>query len=256
MKLRPLALALCAGLLLAAPAAWPQARKPGERKAPPKTEAAEKKQAPKKKGEASAPMSWYALRVTRGDTGVIVTNLWSAGRNLRAEAVLSGVPIVQLVSGEWYYVIDGLGQTGVAIRRSPKALQADLGRDARRPFGNEAADLQARGAELVREEEVGGRKARVLRLTDAMGRHEVWVTDDASALPIRIDSTDRDSGVHVVTDYVDWLSEMNLPPAFFEPDPRIQVERLEYEEYRQRASQGRVGPAPVLFSDLLHGPQS
>lgn len=244
MKLRPIALALCATLLLPAAGAWAQARKT-EKKAPAKKEAAQKK------GARSAPTSWYALRVTRGDTGVIVTSLWSAGRNLRAEAVLGGVPIVQLVSGEWYYVIDGLRHVGMAVRRSPKALQADL--QPGRPFGNEAVDLQARGAELIREEEVGGRKARVLRLTDQMGRHEVWVTDDASALPIRIDSTDRDSGVHIVTDYVDWLSELDLPPAFFEPDPRIQVERLEYDEYVQRSAQGPLGPAPVLFGDLLHG---
>jgi len=247
MKLRPLALALCALLLGAAPDAGAQARSP-EKKAPAKKEAP----APRK-GARAAPKSWYALRVMRGDTGVIVQNLWSAGRSLRAEAVLDGVPILQLVSGEWYYVIDGVRQLGIAVRRSPKALQADLSAPAGRPFGNEATDLQARGGELVREETVGDRKARVLRLTDQKGRHEVWVTDDPSALPIRIDSTDRDSGVHVVTDYVDWLSDMMLPPAFFEPDPRVQLERLEYDEYVQRASQGPVGPAPVLFSDLLHG---
>jgi hypothetical protein len=86
-----------------------------------------------------------------------------------------------------------------------------------------------------------------------MGRHEVWVTADDSALPIRIDSTDRESGVHIVTDYVDWLSAVELPAAFFDPDPRIQLERLEYDEYVQRATQGPVGPAPVLFGDLLHG---
>src|SRR5690606_27196666 len=178
--------------------------------------------------------------VTRGDTGVIVTSLWSSGRNLRAEAVLSGVPIQQLVNGEWYYVIDGVRHTGMAVRRSPKALQQDLANPGARPFGNEGADLEARGAELVREEEVGGRKTKVLRLTDALGRHEVWVTDDESALPIRIDSTDRNSGVHIVTDYVDWLSEVDLPPAFFEPDPRVQIERLEYDEYVQRAARGPV----------------
>jgi hypothetical protein len=247
MKVRPIALALCATLLLAAPGAWAQARKKSEKKAPPAKEAAQKK------GAKSAPQSWYALRVTSGDTGVFVTILWSAGRSMRAEAVLSGVPILQMVSGEWYYVIDGVRQVGMAVRRSPAALQADLAHKARRPFGNEAADLQARGAELVREEEVNGRKVKVLRLTDQMGRHEVWVTDDESALPIRIDSTDRESGVHVVTNYLDWLSQIELPPPFFEPDPRVQLERLEYDEYLQRSAQGPVGPAPVLFGDLLHG---
>src|SRR5690606_11137434 len=184
---RPLLLVALAALLLAAPTASGQGARTGERKKP----AAAAKAAPEKKGARSAASSWYALRVTRGDTGVIVTSLWSSGRNLRAEAVLSGVPIQQLVDGEWYYVIDGMRHTGMAVRRSPKALEQDLARPARRPFGNEGADLEARGAELVREEELGGRKAKVLRLTDAMGRHEVWVTDDESALPIRIDSTDR-----------------------------------------------------------------
>lgn len=252
MKLRPIALALLAALLFAAPDAGAQGARSGEKKAAPKQEAPAK-QAKGKKGARATPTSWYALRVTRGDTGVIVTSLWSAGRHLRAEAVLSGVPIVQLVSGEWYYVIDGLRHTGIAVRRSPKALQQDLATPTARPFGNEAADLEARGAELVREEEVGGRKAKVLRLTDQMGRHEVWVTDDASALPIRIDSTDRESGVHIVTDYVDWLSEVELPAAFFEPDPRIQIQRLEYDEYLQRSPQSPLGPAPVIFGDLLHG---
>lgn len=246
---RPLLLVALAALLLAAPTASGQGARTGERKKP----AAAAKAAPEKKGARSAASSWYALRVTRGDTGVIVTSLWSSGRNLRAEAVLSGVPIQQLVDGEWYYVIDGMRHTGMAVRRSPKALEQDLARPARRPFGNEGADLEARGAELVREEELGGRKAKVLRLTDAMGRHEVWVTDDESALPIRIDSTDRSSGVHIVTDYVDWLSEVDLPAAFFEPDPRIQIERLEYDDYVKRASRGPIGPAPVIFGDLLHG---
>jgi hypothetical protein len=249
MKLRPTVLALIALLALAAADAGAQARQT-EKKAPPKKEAPAKA-AKGEKGARAKPKNWYALRVTRGDTGVIVANLWSAGRNLRAEAVLSGIPVAQVVNGEWYYVIDGLRQTGLAVRRSPAALQKDL--SAGRPFGNEAAELAARGAELIREEEIGGRKAKVLRHTDQMGRHEVWVTDDASALPIRIDSTDRDSGVHIVTDYVDWLSEIELPPAFFEPDPRIQFERIEYDEYVQRSSQGPVGPAPVLFGDLLHG---
>lgn len=196
---------------------------------------------------------WYALRITRGDTGVIVTHFWSRGRSLRAEAVLSGVLIQQIVSGEWYYVIDGVRGTGIAVRRSAEALQFDRTHPRARPFGNEAADLIARGAEVVRDEQVGGRKAKVHRLTDEQGRHEIWVTDDASALPVRIDSTDRNSGVHIITDYVDWLSAVQAPTAFFEPDPRIQLERIEYDEYMERASRERLGPAPVLFGDLLHG---
>ncbi len=202
----------------------------------------------------SESAGWYSLRITRGDSGVIVTHFWSSGRSMRAEAVLSGVLIQQIVSGEWYYVIDGVRGTGIAVRRSAAALQFDRSHPRVRPFGNEAADLIARGAEVVREEQVGGRKATVHRLTDAQGRHEIWVTADQAALPVRIDSTDRNSGAHIVTDYVDWLSAVQAPASFFEPDPRVQLERIEYDEYMQRASRERLGPAPVLFGDLLHGP--
>lgn len=202
---------------------------------------------------ASESEGWYALRITRGDTGVIVTHFWSRGRSMRAEAVLSGALIQQIVSGEWYYVIDGIRGTGIAVRRSADALEFDRKHPNARPFGNEAADLIARGAELVREEQVAGRKAKVHRLTDEQGRHEIWVTDDASALPVRIDSTDRNSGAHIITDYVDWLSGFQTPEAFFEPDPRVQLERIEYDEYMERASRERLGPAPILFGDLLHG---
>ncbi len=212
-----------------------------------------KREAPEPRGGTTESSGWYALRITRGDAGIIVTHFWSTGRSMRAEAVLSGVLIQQIVSGEWYYVIDDVRGTGIAVRRSAAALEYDRSNPGVRPFGNEAADLIARGAELVREEQVGDRKAKVYRLTDEQGRHEIWVTDDASALPVRIDSTDRSSGAHVITDYVDWLSAIQASAAFFEPDPRVQIERIEYDEYMDRASRERLGPAPVLFGDLLHG---
>ena len=211
------------------------------------------REAPEPKGGTTESSGWYALRITRGDAGVIATHFWSTGRSLRAEAVLSGVLIQQIVSGEWYYVIDDVRGTGIAVRRSAAALEYDRSNPSVRPFGNEAADLIARGAEQVREEQVAGRKARIYRLTDEQGRHEIWVTDDATALPVRIDSTDRNSGAQVITDYVDWLSAIEAPAAFFEPDPRVQLERIEYAEYMDRASRERLGPAPVLFGDLLHG---
>jgi hypothetical protein len=216
--------------------------------------AAEEKRSPKKAQpeKPTAAPTWYGQRFTHGDAGLIVAHLWSKGRKLRAETVLQGVPITTLVSGEFYYVIDGMRGTGIAVRRSAAALQEDRTRSGDRPFGTEGADLLAKGAELVREEKIAGRACKVYRLTDQLGRHEVSITDDKAALPLRIDSVDRDSGVHVVTDYVDWLREMELPDAFFEPDPRVQLVRMEYEEYLSRSSQGPVGPAPVLFGDLLH----
>ncbi len=231
---------LLAGVVLSPSRAEAQARK-------------KSKDASAERAGAAQSAGWYALRLMRGDMGVIVTHLWSQGRQMRAEAVLSGVPIQQIVNGEWYYVIDALRGKGIAIRRSEAALLVDRGDPSARPFGNEASELLRRGAEVVRTEQVAGRAARVLRLTDEQGRHEVWVTDDDLALPIRIDSTDRNSGTQVVTDYVDWLSAFEAPPVFFEPDARVQLERIEYQEYMDRASRERLGPAPVLFGDLLHG---
>lgn len=255
MTLRPVCFALsvllCAAVLPVADSAA-QARKPQK---PTRAEQDTSKQDTSKQGTAaSGSAGWYALRITRGDAGVFVANFWSLGRRLRAEAVLSGVLIQQIVSGEWYYVIDAVRGEGIAVRRSAAALEFDRKHPTARPFGNEAADLVARGAEVVREEEVSGRKVQVHRLTDGQGRHEAWVTEDVSALPIRIDSTDRSSGAHIVTDYVDWLSAITPPETFFEPDPRVKIERIEYDEYLQRASREPLGPAPVLFGDLLHGP--
>jgi hypothetical protein len=199
--------------------------------------------------------SWYAQRLTRGDTGIFIVTLWSKGRRMRAETIVGGVPIVTLVSGEYYYVIDQVHKQGLAVRRSSAALAVDHEHPRARPFGTEGERLRARGAELVRKETIAGRPAKMFQLTDQVGQHRVWITADELALPIRIESTERATGVHVVTDYVDWLSSLELPDDFFEPDPRVHIERIEYEEYLRRAAQGPVGPAPVLFSELLHGPR-
>jgi len=59
--------------------------------------------------------------------------------------------------------------------------------------------------------------------------------------------------MHTTTDYIDWIADPVLTDAFFEPDPRIQLETIEYDDYVKRSGQGPVGPAPVLFSPLLHG---
>lgn len=240
------ALALGAALALLLAPGTALAAKPSRKAKPSRREAAAKP------GGAERA-SWYAQRITRGDTGIFIVTLWSKGRRMRAETIVAGVPILTLVSGEYYYVIDQVQKQGLAVRRSPAALAIDHEHPNARPFGTEGESLKARGAELVREEKIAGRSAKVFQLTDDRGQHRVWITADELALPIRIESTERATGVHVVTDYVDWLSGLSLPDDFFEPDPRVQIERIEYEEYLRRSSQGPVGPAPVLFSDLLHG---
>jgi outer membrane lipoprotein-sorting protein len=111
----------------------------------------------------------------------------------------------------------------------------------------------ARGAEQLRKDEINGRTCKVYRLTDDSGRREVWITDDELALPLRLEAFDRGTGAEVRTEFVDWTRDLELPDAFFEPDPRVRLERMEYEDYVRRSSAGPVGPAPPLYGELLHG---
>lgn len=207
--------------------------------------------------EPAAPQkasgSWYAQRVTSGDTGVAVEHFWSKGRKLHAEIVVQGVSVTTLVNGEFYTIVDETNAKGVRIRRSPAALAADSSRPNERPFGREGEQLSERGGELVRSDNLAGRPVRVYRLTDDRGKSEVWITDDKKKLPLRVDFFARDSGIQTTTNYIDWLSDVPLPDAFFEPDPRVVLETVEYADYVKRSGEGPVGPAPVLFGPLLHG---
>lgn len=201
-------------------------------------------------GEAS-PEVWYARKLTLGETPLRVEHFWSKGRKLRAHTVLAGHPIVTIVNGERYYVLDLLARSGVAIRRSPKALEQD--RAGGRPFGLEGDRLRAEGAENVRSERLAGALCDVYRLTDAQGRREVWVTQESPQLPLRVEIFDRRSGRTARNDFIDWTQSVSPPDSFFEPDPSIALERIEYPEFVRRSAEGPVGPAPVLYSDLLHG---
>ena len=203
--------------------------------------------------ESKAPTSWYSRSLVHGDSGIIVWDYWSKGRKLRAETIIGGTPIVTLVSGEFYTIVDMLKQAGVAIRRAPEAIAADRTRAAERPFGREGQELTAKGAEFVRSEEISGRPCRMIRLTEERGKTEVWLTDDKRKLPVRVEFAVRDTGAKSTTDYIDWIADLELSDAFFEPDPRVPLERVEYADYVTRTQSGPVGPAPVLFSNLLHG---
>jgi outer membrane lipoprotein-sorting protein len=214
---------------------------------------AEEKKKDAAKPAAKGPATWHAQRITHGDTGVAVENYWSKGRKLRAEIVVQGVLVHTIVAGEFYTIVDVTNQKGVQIRRSPAALALDAKSPGERPFGREGAELVSKGAEVVRSDSLAGRPCRVYRLTDAVGKREVWVSDDKRKLPLRIEFWARDSGVHTTTDYIDWISEIALDDAFFQPDPRVPLETVEYDDYVKRSGSEPVGPAPVLFAPLLHG---
>jgi len=195
--------------------------------------------------------TWYAQALARGRAGINVTHFWSKGPMLRAETVVAGHQVVTIVNGEWYYAYDALVGRGLAIRRDPAAIA--LARSEGRPFGNEYHSLLEQGAELVREEDVLGRRTGVYRVTDEMGQRELWATLDDLHLPLRIEIYDRRSTERRYTDYLNWQSAMSIPDSFFQPEPRVAFERIELDEYFARTlAQGPVGPVPVLYARLLH----
>jgi hypothetical protein len=200
---------------------------------------------------AAGPPTWYAQALARGAAGLNVTHFWSKGPWLRAETVVAGHKVVNIVKGPWYYAYDGLTRRGIAVRRDPKAEAQDA--PDRRPFGREYEILQRQGAELIREEDVLGRKAGVYRVTDLLGKRELWVTQDEQRLPLRIEIYDRKTTGRRMTDYINWQSAIAIPDSFFDVDSGIQIERLELDDYIQRnVKQGPQGDVPVLYADLLH----
>lgn len=208
--------------------------------------------APAEEGSEGEDPTWYARRLSAGDSPVRVDYLWSKGTRLHAETVIAGHPIVTLVTGSRYVMYDRLSGEGVSIERSARAVEQDAGRG--RPFGRELGRLRAEGAERVGTDRLGGRECVRWRVTDERGRRELCVTDDARALPVQLEVFDRRSGRSARTHYLDWTRGLALPDRFFEPGAERELERIGYQEYLERSAQGEtLGPAPPLFAPLLHG---
>jgi hypothetical protein len=195
--------------------------------------------------------TWAADAFTQADAGVEVAHVWSKGRRFREERVVSMVPIVTIVNGDVYYAIDGLAGRGVAISRSPKALADDA--KGERPMDQQIQGVIKKGAEKVGTERIAGRNCVGYQITDQNGKQAVWVTDDALRLPVRAEIFDRQTGKSAKTHFT-WARDLPIPDSFFEPDPRIQLERVGYDEYMRRVQAGeKVGPVPVIHGVLLHG---
>jgi hypothetical protein len=202
--------------------------------------------------EKSTIPSWYTQTFVRGDTGLNVTYLWSLKSKFRSESVIRGHKLVTIVNGGTYYVYDALTMTGIAIRRAPAALAAES--PDHRPFGNEAQSMIDQGGEKIREESIAGKPAEVYQITDNNGRRIVWVTQDDRRLPIRLEFFSRKAGSTRYKEYVDWVSGLAITDAFFEPEPGIQFERFELDEYIEKTLAKDSATLPILYPELLHGP--
>ena len=197
--------------------------------------------------------TWYGSSLSRNDSGAyLVVHFWSKGARFRAETVIAGHRVTTIVNDKTYYVLDPVLATGVAIRRGEPAIAQDATRG--RPFGTELEQILRDGGEKVRRERVNGRECDVYQVTDDQGRRQVCVSLQVPRVPLRVENFDRKSGATTYVDYTDWLSGPLISDSFFEPDARIDMERVGYKEYRARVERGQsTGPAPVLYGELLNG---
>jgi hypothetical protein len=201
---------------------------------------------------AEGPSTWFSQVLSHSDTGLNVAYFWSKGAKLRAETVIAGRRITTIVSGNTYYAYDAVAQVGVAVGRSQKAIAADA--RGERPFGREFENLAGMGAERIRDEKLMGRDCELYRLTDGLGRRELWVTKDKLRLPVRVIVYRRDTQQTTTTDFTNWLTGLSIADGFFEAESSVKLERLDFETYTKRSSTGEpIGPVPVLYTDLLVG---
>jgi len=202
--------------------------------------------APEKPAQAAAagPPTWYAQALARGAAGLNVTHFWSKGPWLRAETVVAGHKVVNIVKGPWYYAYDGLTGRGIAVRRDPKAEAKDA--PDRRPFGREYEILQRQGAELIRELErklmffeegwpAGGRE--FLQAVDAYADFH-WKhmrKEENELLPL--------AEKHLIAE--DWRA---IERAFAENrDPISGIEERDFQKLFSRIA--NIAPAPVGLGD-------
>jgi hypothetical protein len=200
---------------------------------------------------ASAQQVIYTERITGGDLPARVEHLWALGPTMRASTVVGGHPIVTLVIGDRYIMYDAAVGAGISIARHPDSIAGDATRP--RPFGNELDFILEMGAEKVGEEKLAGRSCDLYKVTHERGKIEVCAAQDEARLPLVRRNWSKATGNRAETRYLEWVRNMAAAPNFFEPDPRITIEAMTYEEFRTRSAAGEsVGPAPVLYPELLH----
>jgi hypothetical protein len=195
--------------------------------------------------------TWYTERLITGAGAPGVEHLWSKGPWLRSEVVVGGQPILQIVRGERYVIVNRLHRTGVSIGRNPIAIQKDGSR--RRPIGDDGDLILAAGGEAAGGSKIAGQACTLVRLTDGDGRRESCISTSEAHLPLRTTFWHRASNRTSEINYLTWASQVPLPDEFFAPEPGMQIQELSYQQYLEASQKGPVGPAPPTFAHLLHG---
>lgn len=197
--------------------------------------------------------TWYVSAVVSGRSGFRVTHYWSKGSSLRAQTMVGIHPITTIVHGDRYWVYDTLLNEGIEIKRAARAV-AEAAKQ-HRPFGNDLEDLMRSDGEKVDSEILSGVAVETWRVTNDQGRRTVWVTLSEPKIVLRVENFDRESGESASLNYSNWTSNFDLPERAFEPPAGLRLQKFEYDEYIEKSLEGLVGPAPVLYPKLLHGPQ-
>lgn len=222
---------------------------PAQPAAPPKN--GEKPKPAPKPTPRPVPTTWHATVFFSGSSQYRIIHYWSSGSSMRAETLITGHPVVTIVHGDRYIVMDRLSGKALDIERAKRATEEDETR--LRPFGIELDEIRKLGAEKVEETRLSGVAVEVWRLTDNTSRRTVWVTKDAPRVPLRAETFVRGSSETLVFDYSNWAFDMDMPDEFFEIPSDYDVEELDYDEYEEKSAKEQVGPGPILYPDLLHG---
>ena len=197
------------------------------------------------------PKTWHATAFFSSKSQYRIIHYWSAGSSMRAESVIGGHPITTIVRDDRYVVIDRLTGKALDTERAKRATEEDKGR--LRPFGIELDELRRAGAEKVEETRISGVPVEVWRLTDNASRRTVWVTKAEPRVPLRAETFVRGSSDTLTFEYSNWVFDLEIPDEFFETPSNFDVEELDYDEYEEKSANGPVGPAPILYPDMLHG---
>jgi hypothetical protein len=215
---------------------------------------AEDPQAPPLASPQITSSTWYVSAIVSGRAGYRVTHYWSKGTSFRAQTMVGLHPVTTIVRGDRYWVYDELLRKGIAIKRSAGAVAEDA--KGQRPFGNDLEGLIRSNGEKVDTEMLSGVPVEIWRATNDAGRRTVWVTVEEPRIVLRVENFDRETGDAATLNYSNWASGFDLPDTAFEPPGDLKLESLEYDPYVVRSLEGLVGPAPVLYPRLLHGPPS